>query len=416
MDNQKKKLSFNQRFMRACIDKGFSNAVTEKLDAWLKKKSIKRLRRSTKIENNKIVFLTFSGNYDCNPKAIAEEIIKQKLDLNCSWGIYFPEQSVSGEFPKGITTFIRGTYECFKALSSAKVIVDNGVSLAFIGYKKKRNQVLIETWHGSLGIKKFGEIGNHDLLWHQKAEEESKMIDYMISNSDFEDAVYSQTEFKTNTEVLKIGHPRNDILFCDAKTRNRLSDKIRNRYHIAKDTKLCLYAPTFRDGYSLDQYTLDYARLKETLKNRFGSNWEILVRFHNVTKTRFGAKLKVENAVDVSDYADIQEILACIDVGITDYSSWICEYMLRRKPGFIFATDMDEYIDNERKLFYNLEELPFPLAGDEDTLQQNILSFDENTFVKKCDCFLKNKGSVDDGHASEKVVGLIADMTINGEL
>ena len=406
-----KRLSLNQRFMRACIDKGFSNAVKEKLDAWLKRKSIKRLCRTTKIEKNKIVFLTFSGNYDCNPKAIADEIIKQKLDMNCCWGIYVPEQNISGEFPKEVKTFIRDSYECFKALSSAKVIVDNGVSLAFIGYKKKRKQVLIETWHGSLGIKKFGEIGNNDTLWHQKAQKESSMIDYMISNSDFENSVYAQTEFKTDTEVLKVGHPRNDVLFCDEERRRLILNKIRDRYSIAEDAKLCLYAPTFRDGNSLDQYNLDYDRLKEALKKRFGGKWQILVRFHNVTKTRFGANLKVDNAIDVSGYADIQEILVCIDVGITDYSSWICEYMLRRKPGFIFATDMDEYIDNERKLFYKLEELPFPLACDEKALEQNILSFDEDAYVKKCDEFLKDKGSVDDGHASERVVELIKNLT-----
>ena len=407
--NDKKQL-LNQRFMRACINKGFSNAVIEKLDAWLKQKSIKRLCRTTKIENNKVVFLTFSGNFDCNPKAIANEIIRQNLNINCYWGVYRPEQSISSEFPQGITTVVRDSYDCFKALASARVIIDNGVSLSYIGYKKKPTQVLIETWHGSLGIKKFGKTGNNDIFWHQKAEEEAKMIDYMISNSDFENSVYAQTEFKVAPNILKIGHPRNDILFCDERTRSEILSRIRKRYNISDDVKLCLYAPTFRDGNSLDQYNLDYTRLKDILCGRFGGKWDIIVRFHNVTKNRFGENLKVNGAIDVSDYADIQEILACIDVGITDYSSWICEYMLRRKPGFIFATDASEYVNNERNLFFDLKELPFPVAENIETLEDNIRCFDEDTFKKNCEVFLKDKGSVDDGHASERAVELIKEL------
>ena len=34
---------------------------------------------SIKIDNSKITFLTFQGRYECNPKAICEEIIKQKF-------------------------------------------------------------------------------------------------------------------------------------------------------------------------------------------------------------------------------------------------------------------------------------------------------------------------------------------------
>ena len=39
------------------------------------------------------------------------------------------------------------------------------------------------------------------------------------------------------------------------------------------------------------------------------------------------------------------------DVGITDYSSWICDYLLTKKTGFIFATDMQNY-NTERGFYY----------------------------------------------------------------
>ena len=81
--------------------------------------------------------------------------------------------------------------------------------------------------------------------------------------------------------------------------------------------------------------------------------------------------------------------------------------MLRRKPGFMFATDLDVYVENNRSLFFPLSELPFPAAGDEDALVRNILAFDGEKFVSDCDAFLQDKGSIDDGHASERTVAEI---------
>ena len=40
---------------------------------------------------------------------------------------------------------------------------------------------------------------------------------------------------------------------------------------------------------------------------------------------------------------DVQELLAAADVMISDYSSCIFDYLLAKKPAFIYATDIDEY-------------------------------------------------------------------------
>ena len=44
---------------------------------------IVRLFKKTK--ENQILFLTFQGPYTCNPKSIADEIIKQKLPYRLVW-------------------------------------------------------------------------------------------------------------------------------------------------------------------------------------------------------------------------------------------------------------------------------------------------------------------------------------------
>ena len=119
--------------------------------------------------------------------------------------------------------------------------------------------------------------------------------------------------------------------------------------------------------------------------------------------------------INAGEYADIQELLTCVDVGITDYSSWICDYMLTKKPGFLYATDMVQYEEKDREFFYPLSTMPFPLALDNDQLINNILNFDQETFVKKCNDFLEEKGCIDDGHAAERIANVF-EQIMRGEV
>ena len=361
--------------------------------------------RVNKVNNNQFIFLNFSGNYDCNLKAIAEELIRQKLDVKLYWAV-FPETDLS-IFPKEIIPVIRGSRDFYIAMASSKFIIDNEVATAHLGYRKKTGQILIETWHGSIGIKKFGWYANDDVRWHKLAEKEAKMTDYVISNSDFENEVYRQT-FWDNVPVLKFGHPRNDILFeKDSEKIAKLHETICKRYGFSSDKKICLYAPTFRDTDDLSLYKIDYVSIKASLEKRFGGEWVILTKFHNVTKQYLEDFDISKHTIDVSDYPDIQELLLVIDCGITDYSSWICEYALRRKAGFIFAPDYKQYTTKERKLFLDLDELPFMVSTNIEELVRNILNFDELVYTNKCNQFFLTHGSIDDGHASERTVELL---------
>lgn len=368
--------------------------------------------RGNKVNDNQIIFLNFTGNYDCNLKAIAEEIIRQKLDIKLYWAV-LPDTDLS-IFPKEIIPVVRGSRDFYIAMASSKVIIDNEVATAHLGYKKKDDQYLIETWHGSIGIKRFGIHANDDTHWHNLARKEAKMTDFVISNSDFENEVYRLT-FWDNVPVWKFGHPRNDILFT--KDEAKIADMrkaICEKYNISPVKKICLYAPTFRDSEDLSLYKIDYVAIKNALEKRFGGEWVILTRFHNVTKQYLDDFDISKHTIDASNYPDIQELLLVIDCGITDYSSWICEYALRRKAGFLFAPDYEQYTTQERKLFLDLNELPFMVSTSIDDLVRNILNFDELVYTNKCNQFLLKYGSIDDGHASERTVNeLIKIMGLN---
>ena len=139
-------------------------------------------------------------------------------------------------------------------------------------------------------------------------------------------------------------------------------------------------------------------------KNKFGGDWGVLVRFHlNVRRFAQNVLKGNSNIVDVTDYPDIQELMLLADIGITDYSSWIYDFILTKKPGFIFATDLTEY-NNERGLCYKLEETPFPIAATNDKLMKTIELFDLDSYQEKVNEFLLGKGCVDDVKASFRTV------------
>jgi len=379
-----------------------------KVDKLLSIPAIRMLSKRTPVEENKIIFITFRGEYDCNAKWIAEEIKKRGLPYTVVWTIRkkVPVEDIPKEF---IKTY-RSSYDFYKHLASAKIIVDNGVSTSVLLYKKKPDQILIETWHGSIGIKRFGKDTNKDKNWCRRAEQEGRMTDYCLSNSSFEDDIYNDT-FWSKSRILQLGHARNDIL-CERDTERlqAIRKKVYDYFELPEDTRICLYAPTFRDDGDMRPYEIDYQNLRHALQTRFGGQWAILTRYH----FRLLKKLKNyqygEGVLNASNYSDIQELLTCVDVGITDYSSWICDYMLTRRPGFLFATDMAEYEQKNRDFFYPLDTMPFPLALDNDQLIENILQFDSESFPEACDRFLADKGCMDDGHSAERIVDAIQRM------
>ena len=397
------------KFVKAIFGKGLFTTAIKFFDRLSKIVFIKLFAKHGKTDKKKIVFLNFTGNYDCNPKAICQRIIDENLDADIVWAVNKKTRTGAKFFPTRVRTVHRGSYEFYKEISSAGVIVDNGISAAYLYYKRRPDQVLIETWHGSLGIKKFGRDSNQDKRWLKKASKEGRMTDYIISNSEFENDVYRE-DFWKKTPIWQFGHPRNDILFKDEDDLKSIKYNICTKFKIPYDAKICLYAPTFRDDGDLSPYTIDYDKLMGVLTERFGGKWVIATRFHSRTKKFLKNFILPKTVVNLSGYPDIQEIMAIIDCGITDYSSWICEYMLRRKPGFTFAPDLKTYAGHQRQFFFPLSDYPFPTATDEDTLFKNIKDFDNEKYVIKCNEFLKDKGSVDDGHAAERVVAKLKEI------
>jgi CDP-glycerol glycerophosphotransferase len=222
--------------------------------------------------------------------------------------------------------------------------------------------------------------------------------------------------FCWNKDIYQLGHPRNDVFFYSKEKQQEIKEKVFAKYNIDANKKILLYAPSFRDDKKINVYNLDFKIIVDSLKSKFGGEWVVMVRLHaNLLGLRSQPKIfnYSEGVIDASFYPDMQELLVTADVGITDFSSWIFDYMLSRKPAFIYAEDIDEY-NTERGFYYPLESTPFPVAKNNEKLAQNIIDFDYDKYKNEIETFLQGKGCIEDGHASERVVDLIEKIIDKG--
>lgn len=369
------------------------------------------------IIENQILFFSFQGNYSCNPKYICEEFIRR--DPEGKYKIIISARKKDLEqaetlFPLGdnITIVEQFHADFMKAMMSSKIIVINSVEPFKFPIPKKKGQIVIETWHGSLGIKRFDKAHyKSSKAWPMAATKCGKNTDYVISNSLFEDNVYKET-YWGNSTIKRFGHPRNDILVgISEKKKALIRKKVEDYYSCSfEGKKILLYAPTFRDDHGLEGYGVELTEITPALNKQFGGEFIIVVRLHPTIRAKADEFFRTRKEyVNATDYPDMQELIAIADVGITDYSSWIFDFMLTRRPGFLYASDLEEYM-NERSFYYPLSATPFPLASTTSELSLRIEEFDSSKYEIELEDFLKDKGCVEDGFASKRTVDLMMEL------
>ena len=312
------------------------------------------------------------------------------------------------KLPVGIRKVKYNSPRALKELLTAKVWIDNVKN----SYKpdKRKDQFYLQTWHAGLGLKASEKQIENVLSpkYVTAAKRDAAMTNLMLSDSDWTTDIY-ETWFWYSGPISKTGFPRNDVLI---KQPADISKTVRSSFGLNEDTKLVLYAPTFRDiNSSLDIYKFDFVKIIGALESKFGSDYVVLIKLHpNVANLlnesnlyNFNSRLK-----NASFYPDMQELIVACDCLITDYSSCMFDAMIAKKKVFLLAKDLDEFEAKDRNLLFDIKkDLPFSFSNDENELIKNINSFDDKKYKSDIADFSKEVGLYEDGHASERVAKII---------
>ena len=384
--------------------------LTAPVDAALSRVGKRRVAEQAEVDQNSIVLVAMQGEYTCNPKYIAEEILRRELPFKITWVL---RGNSVGPYPSEFQFVGHNSVPFFEALASAKVVVQNGHSIQRSGAQKSDSQFWLQTWHGSLGLKRLEGAGGDQKFYDEMRKLDNEQTDLVLTNSTFEDEVFTNT-YWSEVPKLMLGHARNDILFDKSdETAKELRRKVLDRLNIV-DTgqNFVLYAPTHDDDRLTERLSgVDFSAIRKSLATKFGGKWEILIRTHNSNKRSSDRWLAGLPAYchNASFYPDMQELLVVAGAGISDYSSWVCDFILTNKPAFLFSTDLSAYSE-ERGFYHEFADTPFTMATSNKTLMSNITAFDQAVYDQKIAAFLEKCGSMDDGKSAARIVDKIEEL------
>jgi CDP-glycerol glycerophosphotransferase len=356
------------------------------------------------VRNKQICFSAYTNRYACNPKYIYEY-----LKNNCNFGLLYvwigDDVNNIGD-PNTLFVPYKSLKHIFYLLTS-KILITNTHFPVLIPYRKQ--QILINTWHGGGAYKKIGlldiekETNRYKIFVTKKI---SYQITFFISSCQRFTDIISDVMSIDPIKCLHYGMPRNDLFFSGSLDKNI----IKNNIGIDVSASIILYAPTYRGSYQDNNFSITDADINisgviDAAKKRFNKKFIFLYRSHHAMKK---VELNEDLCINVTTYPDMQELLYIADILITDYSSSVWDFSFTYKPCFLYTPDLENYkaVTN----FYTpIEMWPFPLAQSNTELKENIIKFDEEKYHENVKKHHKDLGSFENGTAREAILKKIRD-------
>lgn len=347
--------------------------------------------RTMPIQKNKIILWSDNfKSFGCSPKYIALHLAENfpgKYDI--VW-VLERDRPLPEGLPAGIRVVRYFSMEYLKEVSTAKIIICNSRTGKAHYFRKRKGQFYIQTWHSSLRLKKIeGDAPSLGQGYVELAKADSDKIDLLLSGCAFSTDIFKRA-FWYDGEIMQSGTPRCDCFFGDNRA---VKEKVYRFFGIEPDKKLALYAPTFRKDKTASVYGMDFTRLG----NALGEDWVVGCRLH----PNLNADVSGENCIGMSSYPDMQELLCACDLLITDYSSSMFDMAVAGKKCVLYVPDLENYMANERGLYFDIQQLPFAKAGSMDELCRCVADFEG--YEERCGAFLKEIGSFEDGNAAKAV-------------
>lgn len=276
--------------------------------------------------------------------------------------------------------------------------------------KKRPGVVFLETWHGT-PLKKLAfdmdditsASQNHKTLFYKHGRE----WNYLISANRFSTDVFERAFVFDRDKILEYGYPRNDILYADNK--DEIAAEVKKELGIPEGKRVILYAPTWRDNqfYDRGKYKFTLALDLGRLQKEFGKDSVVLLRTHYYIADILDLTEYEGFVYNGSQYEDVSRLYLASDICITDYSSVFFDFANLKRPILFYAYDFDEYADEIRGMYMDMEkELPGPILRTNDAVVEALHNMDAitRTYQARYEEFYQRFCSVDDGHASERVI------------
>lgn len=363
--------------------------------------------------------------YSDNSRIFSEYVIKNYPEIKVIW---ISKNKNAAEYQRsiGLKAFCsKSLIAMFYTMRAGKIFSTDGICF-FKGFTK--NIEHYNLWHG-MPLKKIGKddkitssipsnvklrllrkinsyLNNNVFLWLNCYGNSKSKKNYMDISSDFF-SPFLESAFELKEEqMIPCGLPRNDALFSHKK--ENLLEEIRLRY---PGCKIILYMPTFRQvkktKQSFDPFVSEYEFDKEMfLKLLEDKNLVFIHKPHPCDLVYLNNFIKNDRYITVGneDFDELYNFIGQTDLLITDYSSIYFDFIITQKPVILAPFDMEDYITNSRKLYFDYSEMQAISAHNWKELIEILTN---ETYAPVSDAIVEKFAKYSDGHSCEKLMDYI---------
>lgn len=291
-------------------------------------------------------------------------------------------------------------------MARAKTILMDNVFMPLVYIRVRKNVKVVQLWHGTGTVKKFGQDVNTGRL-KMLERRANRNITHLIVNNENTAKQYAKAFNVNINKVYPTGLPKtDDMLYRVWRTKktglNADKKNIYGKYDIPSDKKLILYAPTFRDDNLGSDIILQRV---EDLAGKLPKDYVLGIRLHPFV-ARLASSKNLKSVYDFSGEKDASALIMAADILITDYSSIIFEYCITEKPMIFFAYDLEEFSEKGRGFYEDyVSYVPGPVAK---TVKEVIdIIKEDNYSTDRIRTFNAANFPNLDGQATKRIIELI---------
>lgn len=222
--------------------------------------------------------------------------------------------------------------KCMYHIATSKVCVLDGYSIPISILKHKKGLEIIQMWHASGAVKKFGYQALNKKEGRgvsvAKLMDMHKNYTHVLAPSKATGRFFAEAFGVGEDKVVINALPRIDYLLENNFTEQKIK-QFYKEYPQYINKKIILYVPTFRKDKENNA--------QELIKNIKNSKYQLIVKPHPLDKTKINSSYKVNQKYNTYD------LLKIADYIITDYSAVAFEACVLEKPVYFYVYDINEY-------------------------------------------------------------------------
>lgn len=306
------------------------------------------------VREDVILYESFFGKQiTCNPYALFTELLADPKykDYTHVWSVardvHIPLWMRNMD---NVVFAPRGSHLNRRYLATAKYLVNNVTFPPF--FVRRPEQRYLNTWHGT-PMKTLGKDVGTGILEHRNVSRNLLQATHILTPNEHTTNVLLERSDVLSLVTAKVGYtgyPRTDLTVnMDG---HRRADILRALGIATNDPRrIVLYAPTWRGGTTSQHFDTD--RLSTDLGALAELDCLVLFQGHHLSVSLLPADLPVHM---VNEEINVNELLAVVDVLITDYSSIMFDFFATGRPVICYTYDLEDYIA-ERGLYFTPAQL-----------------------------------------------------------